>query len=160
MQTSWLVRHKRHDDASHIIAAPVRCSKLIISSAPRFHSANSNILQYLPFALHQMERTTTGHRYAVVLACETIFMKPIFTGAKVGLCELPFALIQTDKEGGTGGTCVLRGCVPKKLLHYIAGFVESWEDAEGSGYAALTRFAKDLATMLLLGPQISVCAHN
>ena len=41
----------------------------------------------------------------------------------------------TDETGGTGGTCVLRGCVPKKLLHYVAGFSEELEDAAGSGYS-------------------------
>ena len=29
---------------------------------------------------------------------------------------------------------MLRGCVPKKLLHYVAAFNEELEDAAGSGY--------------------------
>lgn len=37
-------------------------------------------------------------------------------GAKVGLCEMPYNPISSDTEGGLGGTCVLRGCVPKKLM--------------------------------------------
>lgn len=45
----------------------------------------------------------------------------------------------TDETGGTGGTCVLRGCVPKKLLHYVAEFNEAMEDAAGSGYGAAFR---------------------
>jgi glutathione reductase (NADPH) len=33
-----------------------------------------------------------------------------------------------------GGTCVIRGCVPKKLLHYAAQFAEHFEDAAGYGW--------------------------
>src|SRR5258707_14082516 len=33
-----------------------------------------------------------------------------------------------------GGTCVLRGCVPKKLLVYAAHFGEEFEDAAGFGW--------------------------
>ena len=33
-----------------------------------------------------------------------------------------------------GGTCVMRGCVPKKLLVYGAHFAEDFEDAEGFGW--------------------------
>ena len=33
-----------------------------------------------------------------------------------------------------GGTCVIRGCVPKKLLVYAAQFAESFEDAAGFGW--------------------------
>lgn len=32
------------------------------------------------------------------------------------VCELPFATKASDTMGGAGGTCVIRGCVPKKLL--------------------------------------------
>ncbi len=45
-------------------------------------------------------------------------------GAKVALCEY-------DR---VGGTCVLRGCVPKKLLVYAAHFAEDLADAEGFGW--------------------------
>jgi len=34
----------------------------------------------------------------------------------------------------TGGTCVMRGCVPKKLLIYGAHFAEDFEDARGFGW--------------------------
>ncbi len=37
-------------------------------------------------------------------------------GAKVAVCELPFDYVSSDTKGGVGGTCVLRGCVPKKLM--------------------------------------------
>ena len=45
-------------------------------------------------------------------------------GAKVALCE-------SDR---VGGTCVLRGCVPKKLLVYGAHFAEELADAAGFGW--------------------------
>jgi glutathione reductase (NADPH) len=45
-------------------------------------------------------------------------------GAKVGICE----------ESRVGGTCVIRGCVPKKLLSYAAHFSEEFEDAAGFGW--------------------------
>ena len=45
-------------------------------------------------------------------------------GAKVGLAE----------EFRYGGTCVIRGCVPKKLLVYASSFSEAFEDSEGFGW--------------------------
>jgi glutathione reductase (NADPH) len=55
-------------------------------------------------------------------------------GAKVGLVELPFNPISSESGGGLGGTCVLRGCVPKKLLVYGSGFKADFEDARGFGW--------------------------
>lgn len=46
------------------------------------------------------------------------------TGAKVAIAE----------EFRYGGTCVIRGCVPKKLLVYASGYSEAFEDAEGFGW--------------------------
>jgi len=34
-----------------------------------------------------------------------------------------------------GGTCVIRGCVPKKLMMYAAGFGQALEEARGHGWA-------------------------
>jgi len=34
-----------------------------------------------------------------------------------------------------GGTCVIRGCVPKKLLVYASQFSEAFEDAAGYGWS-------------------------
>ena len=45
-------------------------------------------------------------------------------GAKVGLAE----------EHRYGGTCVIRGCVPKKLMVYASQFSEHFEDAIGFGW--------------------------
>src|SRR5262245_34074588 len=46
-------------------------------------------------------------------------------GAKVAIAE----------EYRVGGTCVIRGCVPKKLLAYAAHFHEDFEDAAGFGWS-------------------------
>jgi glutathione reductase (NADPH) len=45
-------------------------------------------------------------------------------GARVAICE----------ESRVGGTCVIRGCVPKKLLVYASHFSEDFEDARGFGW--------------------------
>jgi glutathione reductase (NADPH) len=45
-------------------------------------------------------------------------------GVKVGIAE----------NSRIGGTCVMRGCVPKKLLVYGAQFADAFEDARGFGW--------------------------
>ncbi len=45
-------------------------------------------------------------------------------GARVAICE----------ESRVGGTCVIRGCVPKKLLVFASQFSESFDDAAGYGW--------------------------
>ncbi|KAH0468063.1 hypothetical protein IEQ34_003096 [Dendrobium chrysotoxum] len=55
-------------------------------------------------------------------------------GASVAICELPFATISSDLAGGVGGTCVLRGCVPKKLLVYASKFSHEFEESHGFGW--------------------------
>lgn len=50
-------------------------------------------------------------------------------GARVAICE-------TDR---VGGTCVLRGCVPKKLLVYASHFRDELEDAAGYGWSVRER---------------------
>jgi len=45
-------------------------------------------------------------------------------GAKVGICE----------ESRVGGTCVIRGCIPKKLLVYAAHFGSDFEDSREYGW--------------------------
>ncbi|CDO99441.1 unnamed protein product [Coffea canephora] len=56
------------------------------------------------------------------------------SGAKVGICELPFHPISSEVVGGVGGTCVIRGCVPKKILVYGAAFGPELEDARNFGW--------------------------
>ncbi len=45
-------------------------------------------------------------------------------GARVGICE----------DYRVGGTCVIRGCVPKKLLVYGSKFTHEFEDAPAFGW--------------------------
>ncbi|UEM06026.1 glutathione-disulfide reductase [Skermanella rosea] len=47
-------------------------------------------------------------------------------GARVAICE----------GSKVGGTCVIRGCVPKKLLMYGGQFRDAFEDAVGYGWDA------------------------
>ncbi|MFI4998925.1 MAG: glutathione-disulfide reductase [Reyranellales bacterium] len=47
-------------------------------------------------------------------------------GARVGICE----------DYRVGGTCVIRGCVPKKLLVYGSKFAHDFEDAVAYGWAS------------------------
>nr|CAD1830899.1 unnamed protein product [Ananas comosus var. bracteatus] len=55
-------------------------------------------------------------------------------GAKVAICELPFHPISSEVVGGIGGTCVIRGCVPKKILVYGASFRGEFEDSRNFGW--------------------------
>jgi glutathione reductase (NADPH) len=57
-------------------------------------------------------------------------------GARVGICE----------DYRVGGTCVIRGCVPKKLLVYGSKFAHEFEDAVSYGWAA-ARPAHSWATL-------------
>jgi glutathione reductase (NADPH) len=58
-------------------------------------------------------------------------------GAKVAVAE----------EYRVGGTCVIRGCVPKKLFVYASKFAEEFEDAIGFGWAC-EKVAFDWSTLL------------
>ena len=49
-------------------------------------------------------------------------------GAKVAIAE----------EYRFGGTCVIRGCVPKKLFVYASRFRDEFEDAAGFGWSVRT----------------------
>lgn len=44
------------------------------------------------------------------------------------------ARVMTAEEFRVGGTCVIRGCVPKKLLVYASRFGHEFEDAAGFGW--------------------------
>ena len=58
-------------------------------------------------------------------------------GARVGIAE----------DSRVGGTCVIRGCVPKKLLVYGAQFADAFEDAAGYGWQVPTP-SFDWATLI------------
>jgi glutathione reductase (NADPH) len=44
------------------------------------------------------------------------------------------AKVMIAEEYRVGGTCVIRGCVPKKLLVYASRFADEFEDAAGFGW--------------------------
>ena len=44
------------------------------------------------------------------------------------------ATVMIAEEYRVGGTCVIRGCVPKKLLVYASRFADEFEDAAGYGW--------------------------
>ncbi|WP_430911092.1 glutathione-disulfide reductase [Methylobacterium sp. sgz302541] len=44
------------------------------------------------------------------------------------------ARVRLAEEYRVGGTCVIRGCVPKKLMVYAGRFAEEFEDAAGFGW--------------------------
>ena len=58
-------------------------------------------------------------------------------GAKVAVAE----------EYRVGGTCVIRGCVPKKLFVYASKFAEEFEDAMGFGWTT-DKVTFDWATLI------------
>jgi glutathione reductase (NADPH) len=45
------------------------------------------------------------------------------------------ARVMVAEEYRVGGTCVIRGCVPKKLLVYASRFADEFEDAAGYGWS-------------------------
>merc|ERR1711937_915210 len=55
---------------------------------------------------------------------------------------MPFAQISVDSRsicgkntlGGVGGTCVLRGCVPKKYFWYASHYAHEIHNAQGYGW--------------------------
>jgi hypothetical protein len=66
-----------------------------------------------------------------------MLLLPVWAGAKVAVCELPFDYISSDEKGGVGGTCVLRGCVPKKLMVYASEYAEDFKDSAGFGWVGI-----------------------
>ena len=57
------------------------------------------------------------------------------------------AKVMVAEEYRVGGTCVIRGCVPKKLLVYASRFSEEFEDAAGYGWT-LGEPSFDWATLI------------
>jgi glutathione reductase (NADPH) len=48
------------------------------------------------------------------------------------------AKVMIAEEYRIGGTCVIRGCVPKKLMVYASRFADAFEDAAGFGWTVKT----------------------
>ncbi|KAJ0246998.1 Glutathione reductase [Hirschfeldia incana] len=69
-------------------------------------------------------------------------------GASAAVCELPFSTISSETAGGVGGTCVLRGCVPKKLLVYASKYSHEFEDSHGFGWKYDTEPTHDWTTLI------------
>ena len=59
-------------------------------------------------------------------------------GARVAIAE----------ESRVGGTCVIRGCIPKKLMVYAAHFAEDFEDAANFGWRLGRAPTFDWATLV------------
>jgi glutathione reductase (NADPH) len=57
------------------------------------------------------------------------------------------ARVMIAEEYRIGGTCVIRGCVPKKLLVYASRFADEFEDAAGFGWT-LAKPTFDWATLI------------
>lgn len=102
----------------------VKGSKVTLSSSlhPVANSAGSQEYEYDLIAIGA---GSGGVRAARMAAAK---------GARVAICEMPFAAKASDVDGGVGGTCVIRGCVPKKLLVFGSHFREDFEDAKGFGW--------------------------
>lgn len=50
--------------------------------------------------------------------------------------EEPFALVPGDHEGGLGGTCVIRGCIPKKIMAYGSEYSRLHQESKAFGWRA------------------------
>jgi glutathione reductase (NADPH) len=57
------------------------------------------------------------------------------------------ARVAVAEEYRVGGTCVIRGCVPKKLFVYASRFAEEFEDAVGFGWTS-DKVAFDWASLV------------
>jgi len=72
----------------------------------------------------------------------TRFAKSMFNVPKVGTCDMPFSQLSVDGStivspntvGGVGGTCVIRGCIPKKYFWFGSHYARELEDSKGYGW--------------------------
>ncbi len=79
----------------------------------------------LSLSKHDFDLFVIGGGSGGVRASRMAAMK----GARVAIAE----------EYGFGGTCVIRGCIPKKLFVYASHFGNDFEDAAGFGWTVPTR---------------------
>lgn len=58
-------------------------------------------------------------------------------GVRAGrLAALSGAKVAISEEYRVGGTCVIRGCVPKKFMVYASDYAKKFKEAEGYGWSA------------------------
>ena len=69
-------------------------------------------------------------------------------GARVAVCEMPYSTKASDTTGGVGGTCVIRGCVPKKLMMYGSEYAHAFKDCEGFGWTVPEAPTHDMRTLI------------
>ncbi|KAL6952891.1 glutathione-disulfide reductase [Sarracenia purpurea var. burkii] len=143
---------------------PVFLSSHSFSSSPLFHSTT-------PLFLSPRRPSFSHHRRFAVRADSDNGAEPrnydfdLFTigagsggvrasrfaanfGASAAVCELPFATISSETSGGVGGTCVLRGCVPKKLLVYSSKYSHEFEESHGFGWKYEAEPKHDWSTLM------------
>ena len=75
-------------------------------------------------------------------------------GARVAICE----------ESRVGGTCVIRGCVPKKLLVYGAQFADGFAQSHEDGFTSLIHTAAGVIERIHGGvgkdEEVSIPTHS
>ncbi len=64
------------------------------------------------------------------------------------LAAMAGARVAVAEESRVGGTCVIRGCVPKKLMVYASGFAREFEIAKGYGWSGCDAARFDWPTFL------------
>src|SRR5437660_1620099 len=55
------------------------------------------------------------------------------------VCAQMGARVAIADENGFDGTCVMRGCIPKKLMVFASVFAEEFEDARNFGWDVCSR---------------------
>lgn len=125
---SPVLRHVKHSAQQQQQRAPALRRALTVRAEAAVSNDNGNgaASQEFDFDLFCIGAGSGGVRASRVAAGTY--------GAKVGICEMPYNPIASDTEGGAGGTCVLRGCVPKKLFVYASEYRETFADAQGFGW--------------------------
>lgn len=68
------------------------------------------------------------------LHCTELDSKDGTSKVKIAVCEMALSLVSSETTGGVGGTCVLRGCIPKKLLWTAAQFRYEIKDSIKYGW--------------------------
>ena len=114
--------------------------------------AGQLLIMVIDAQLHSCNiRTWSNHCHSPLSPPITVLLaatKVITAGVRVAVCEVPFHYIASEHQGGLGGTCVLRGCVPKKLLSYGGEFINDFKAAEGYGCVACSTSRFVLASRL------------